>query len=273
MGLAVKSWAGPQWSTANRATTQQCEIKMKPRSHRTALLAVAALVGSIAMVPEAEGQLPRMHPSFYGSGEWDTKDSQFYLAGMYVGISKLGWSPYLNMNGYRLEYADNGVNRDLQAFSPTVGFAYAGRKGGLSLGGGYTWTDSEDPGAPGAEGGGSSGPHAAFGAYRNGSGNRPSRTQFLSNYNIDSRYVWTRLRHSVPMGDRLRVGAELVGQGGGRDASYSNTFKVGPTIEYQWSDSFRTGAVVGYRTSDRSRFPGGRESAPYLKIEFSFSPY
>ncbi len=245
---------------------------MKVKSRRTALLAIGALAGSIAIVPAAHGQLSRIHPSVYGSADLDTQDSQFYLLGMYAGLSRLGWSPYLNMNVYRLEYDDNGVNRDLQAFSPTLGLAYAGRRSGFSLGGGYTWSDSDDPGAPGAEGGGSSGLHAAVGAYRTQTGDRPPRTQFLSNYNLGSRYLWTRVRHSIPMGDRMRVGAELVGQGGGKDGSYSNSLKVGPTIEYQWTDNFRTGAVIGYKSTNRTGFDG-RENAAYLKLEFSFSPY
>jgi len=244
---------------------------MRLNSHCTALLAVAAFAGTFAIAPAAEGQLAGIHPSFYGSGEVDTKDNEFYLVGMYLGISKLGWSPYANVNGYRLNYV--GPQSELSAFSPTLGFAHAARKGGYSLGAGYTWSDADDPSAPGSEGGGASGIHAAVGAYRNGSGDRPLRTQFLSNYNLGSRYVWTRLRSSVPMGEKARVGAEIVGQGGGKDGSYSNSFKVGPTFEYQVSDNFRSGAVVGYKTTGGTRLPAGRESSPYFKLEFSFSPF
>jgi hypothetical protein len=75
------------------------------------------------------------------------------------------------------------------------------------------------------------------------------------------------------MGSRTRVGVELVGQGGGKDGSYSNEFKLGPTLEYQWSANFRSGAVVGYKTMGGTRLPDGRESAPYFKLEFSFSPF
>jgi hypothetical protein len=254
------------------ATNQHCETKMKVKRYRTALLAVAAFVGSIAIAPAAEAQFSRIHPSFYGSAEWDTDETQFYLLGMYVGISKRGWSPYFNINAYHLRYDDFGVQNKLSAVSPTIGLAYAGRRSGFSFGGGYTWTDFDDPAAPGAEGGGSSGPHAALGAYHNGSGDRPLRTQFLSNYNFGAKYLWSRLRFSVPVADRLRAGVELIGQGGGENGSYSNTFKVGPTIEYQWTDNFRTGAVVGYKTYDRTGF-ADRRNAAYFKLEFSFSPF
>jgi len=246
---------------------------MRLNSQCTAPLAVIALACTFAIAPAAQAQIAGFHPSFYGSGEWDTKESQFYLLGIYAGQSKLGWSPYLNVNAYRLSYEVNDTQNDLSAFAPTVGLAHAARRGGYSVGAGYTWTDSEDAGAPGAEGGGKSGVHAAVGAYRNGRGDRPLRTQFLSSYNHGSRYVWTRLRSSIPMGSRTRVGAELVGQGGGKDGSYSNEFKLGPTLEYQWSANVRSGAVVGYKTMGGTRLPDGRESAPYFKLEFSFSPF
>lgn len=246
---------------------------MRLKSHRTALFAIAAVfAGSIAVAPAAQGQLSQLHPSFYGSAEWDTQGDQFYLLGMYVGIAKLGWSPYLNVNGYHLRYDDFGVDRELSAFSPTLGLAYAESRGGFSFGAGYTWVDSQDPDAPGAEGGSSDGVHAAFGAYRDGSGDRPVRTQLLSNYNFGAEYLWTRLRFSVPMSERTRVGLELVGQGGFNDGA-SNTFKVGPTFEVAWNDSFRTGAVVGYKTTGGDRFIDGRENAAYFKLEFSLSPF
>jgi hypothetical protein len=252
---------------------QQYEKKMRLRSHCKAVLSIIALASTLGFAGAADAQIAGIHPSLYGSGEWDTKDSQFFLLGMYAGVSKLGWSPYLNVNAYRLSYENGSAQNDVSAFSPTVGFAHAARRGGYSLGGGYTWTDSDDAGAPGAEGGGKSGVHAAIGAYRNGRGDRPLRTQFLSNYNLGSRYLWARLRSSVPMGRQIRIGAEVVGQGGGRDGSYSNEFKFGPTLEYQWSSSFRSGAVIGYKSMGGTRLPEGRESAPYFKAEFSFSPF
>jgi len=247
---------------------------MRLKSHRTALLAMAAaFAGSIAIAPAAQGQLSQLHPSFYGSAEWDTEDSQFYLLGMYVGVAKLGWSPYLNVNGYHLRYDDLGVTKKLSAISPTLGLAYAGTRGGFSFGGGYTWVDYTDPTLPGAEGGASSGPHAAFGAYRDGSGDRPIRTQFLSNYNFGAKYLWTRLRFSKSITERTRLGLELIGQGGGENGSHSNTFKVGPTIEFQVSDALRLGGVVGYKTTGGTRFPNERQNAAYFKLEFSLSPF
>lgn len=248
---------------------------MKLNTHRNAVLALAtfAMIGAAARTAEAQ-----VHPSFYGSAEWDTRHSEFYLLGMYVGMGGLGWSPYFNINGYTLRFRNRPVatspTRTLSAISPTVGLAYAGRTGGVSFGVGYTWVNNPEPGAPGAEGGGSNGVTTSFGAYHNGSGSRALRTQLLSNYNFGSQYLWARGRASVPLGYSVgrpaRIGLELVGQGGGKDNSKSNSFAVGPTLEYSWTPNFRTTGVVGYKSVGGPNV--SRESAAYFKLEFSFSP-
>jgi hypothetical protein len=243
--------------------------------HRHVVLAVAAIAGLTVIARPAAAQL---HPSFYGSAEADTRNTQFYLLGMYVGMGGLGWSPFFNVNGYLLEYPVNGVKRNLSAISPSVGLAYAGRTGGVSFGVGYAFVHNPVPTALGAEGGSSSGVTASFGAYNNGSGNRPLHTQLLSNYNFGSRYLWVRGRGSVPFGYSVehpaRIGLEVVGQGGGKNGSTSNSFQVGPTLEYAWTPNFRTTGVIGYKNVGGS-FNGvssSRESAAYFKLEFSFSP-
>src|SRR6266550_578259 len=129
-------------------------------THRNAVIAFAAIASLTMAARTAEAQLPKLsefHPSLYGSTELDTRSSQFYLLGVYVGIGGLGWSPYFNLNGYSLHYRlDSNVAssaRTLSAILPTVGLAYAARSNGVSFGAGYAWVDNEDPGAPGAEGG------------------------------------------------------------------------------------------------------------------------
>lgn len=248
---------------------------MRFDKHCRAVLAIAAVAAAPVISTPASAQT-RIHPSFYGSVEFDTREAQFYLLGMYVGMGKPGWSPYLNVNAYRLHYPlVGGGFRNLTAFSPTVGMAYAGRRGGVSFGAGYAFVDNEDPGAEGAEGGGSSGVTASFGAYHNGTGDRPLHTQFLSNYNFGSRYLWTRGRASVPFGSSTRhparIGGEVVAQGGGKEGRTSNTFAVGPFLEYHWTPDFRTTGVVGYKSVGGSA-RSSRESAGYIKLEFSFSP-
>lgn len=250
-------------------------MRMKIRS--IALLSLAAIAGP-AVTPRIADAQTTFHPSFYGSTELDTRHSQFYLLGTYIGVGGLGWSPYFNVNAYALHYRpipDNTATSTLKAVSPTLGLAYAARRDGVSLGVGYAFVDDENPGAPGAEGGGSSGVTASFGAYHIGGGRRAMRSQLLSNYNFDSRYVWARGRASVPFGNSMahpaRIGAEVVGQGGGRDGSTSNSFQVGPTFEYGWTRQLRTTIAGGWKTVDGSLFTD-RESAAYVKLEFSFSP-
>ena len=252
---------------------------MKLNNYRNAILALAAVAVMPTIARPAEAQISQFHPTFYGSAEADTRHSQFYLLGMYVGVGGLGWSPYFNVNAYSLHYRlDPDVassDRTLNAVLPTLGMAYAGRRRGVSLGVGYAWVSNEDPGAPGAEGGGSDGVTASVGAYYNGTGRRPLHTQLLANYNFDSPYLWARGRASVPFGRSRRhpsrIGAELVGQTGGEGALKSNSFQAGPTFEYTWSPQLRTTGVVGYKSVGGARFTNS-ESAAYFKLEFSFSP-
>jgi len=247
---------------------------MELKRHRNAVLALAALAGLTVIGRTADAQT-QLHPSFYGSAEADTRNTQFYLLGMYVGMGGLGWSPYFNINGYVLHYPVLGTQRTLSAVAPTVGLAYAGRADGVSFGVGYAWVHNPNVGAPGAESGGSNGVTASFGAYQNGTGRRPLHMQLLSNYNFGSQYLWTRGRASVPFGYSVahpaRIGLEVVGQGGGRKGVTSNSFQVGPTLEYAWTPNFRTTGVVGYK-SVGGTFLANRESAAYFKLEFSLSP-
>jgi len=247
---------------------------MKLNRHRNAVLALAALAGLMVIGRTADAQT-QLRPSFYGSAEADTRNTQFYLLGMYVGMGGLGWSPYFNINGYVLHYPVLGTQRTLSAVAPTVGLAYAGRTGGVSFGVGYAWVHNPNVGAPGAESGGSNGVTASFGAYQNGTGRRPLHTQLLSNYNFGSQYLWARGRGSVPFGYSVehpaRIGLEVVGQGGGKNGNTSNSFQVGPTLEYAWTPNFRTTGVVGYK-SVGGTFLANRESAAYFKLEFSLSP-
>ena len=247
---------------------------MKLNRHRNAVLALAALAGLMVIGRTADAQT-QLRPSFYGSAEADTRNTQFYLLGMYVGMGGLGWSPYFNINGYVLHYPVLGTQRTLSAVAPTVGLAYAGRADGVSFGVGYAWVHNPNVGAPGAESGGSNGVTASFGAYQNGTGRRPLHTQLLSNYNFGSQYLWARGRGSVPFGYSVehpaRIGLEVVGQGGGKNGNTSNSFQVGPTLEYAWTPNFRTTGVVGYK-SVGGTFLANRESAAYFKLEFSLSP-
>jgi hypothetical protein len=253
--------------------------KMKRNRHRIAVLALVGLAGLSGFARNSYAQ-SSIHPSLYGSTEFDTRGEQFYLLGLYVGMGGLGWSPYFNINAYHLKYpirvtATTDRKATLNAVSPTIGLAYAGGHSGVSFGVGYSWSSNEDPAAIGAESGGSNGMTASFGAYNNGRGTRSLHTQLLSNYNFGSHYLWARARGSVPFGRSIshpaRVGLEFVGQGGGKNGRRSNSFQVGPTLQYSWTPNFQTTGVVGWKNSGGSgSFP--RDNAAYFKLEFSLSP-
>ena len=247
---------------------------MRLRINPSAIITLALMI----VAGTAQAQMSQFHPSFYGSAESDTRHSQFYLLGMYVGMGGLGWSPYFNVNGYGLNYRPvpaGTTTLTLSSVSPTLGIAYAGRRNGASFGAGYAWVHNENPGAPGAEGGGKNGVTASFGAYHNGAGRGALHTQLLSNYNFGAQYVWARGRASIPFRysprHPLRIGAEVVGQGGGKDGSKSNTFQVGPTLEYGWTPQLRTTLAGGWKSVGGPSF-ATRDNAGYLKLEFSFSP-
>jgi len=251
---------------------------MRLDAHRNAILTLALAAGTTTLARAADAQIPTLHPSFYGSGEADTRHSQFYLLGMYVGLGGLGWSPYFNVNGWALHYRpdpSNTATSTLSAVSPTLGLAYASRNRGVSFGAGYSWVHNPNIAAPGAEGGGTNGATASLGAYNNGTRRRSLHTQLLANYNFDSRYIWARGRASIPFGyfrrQPSRLGLEVVGQDGGKNGITTNEFQVGPTLEYVWTPNFRTTGVVGYKSVGGSAFTS-RDNAAYFKLEFSLSP-
>ena len=250
---------------------------MRMRIHSTALMSLAVMTGPV-MAPRALDAQTTFHPSFYGSTELDTRNSQFYLLGTYIGVGGLGWSPYFNVNAYALHYRPipgNTATSTLKAIVPTLGLAYAARRDGVSFGVGYAMVDDENPGAPGAEGGGSSGVTASFGAYHIGGGRGAMRSQLLSNYNFDSRYFWARGRASIPFKSSAmhpaRLGGEVVGQGGGKDGNTSNSWNVGPTFEYGLTPRLRTTFAGGWKSVGGSLF-AERENAAYVKLELSYSP-
>jgi hypothetical protein len=247
---------------------------MKFKTHRNAVLLAAAFLGVATFTRKAEAQL---HPSLYGSAEADTRHTQFYLLGLYVGSGGLGWTPYFDVNGWLLDYAVNGTRTTLSAVNPTIGLAHSSANTGVSFGVGYSWVRNPNLGVPGTASGGDKGVTASFGAYHNGTGRRAASTQFLSEYNFGSQYIWARGRASVPFGYSVRhparIGLEVVGQGGGKNGITTNEFDVGPTFEYAWTPNFRTTAVVGYKNVGvNSRGVSNRDNAAYFRLEFSLSP-
>src|SRR5258708_28010272 len=80
---------------------------MRLTTHRTAVIAFAAIASLTMAARTAEAQLPKLsefHPSLYGSTELETPHRPFYLLGVYVGMGGLGWPPFFNANPYSLPH-------------------------------------------------------------------------------------------------------------------------------------------------------------------------
>jgi len=96
---------------------------MELKTRLTRIVAASA-IGGLLTANAAGAQLTQFHPSFYGSAELDTRNSQFYLPGVYVGVGGLGWSPYFNANGYETAYF-SGQDESFGGGESEVGFLRA----------------------------------------------------------------------------------------------------------------------------------------------------
>lgn len=244
---------------------------------RPTLIAAIALTAAV-LAPVAARAQTALKPTLFGSTEFDTRGTNFYLLGMYLAIpTQHSWSPYISANAYTLNLDAGSTRQSIHAFSPTVGLSHNGSRSGLSVGVGYAFVSNNKSGnSLNTETGGSSGVTASFGAHATGLGARPYQTEFLANYNFASDYLWSRARGSVPVGmsatHPTRVGLELVGQGGNHNGSSTHAFSVGPFFNYQVTPQFKTGLAGGakFYGSNGTR---GSGTAAYIKWEFSLSPF
>jgi hypothetical protein len=243
---------------------------------RKTWIVVTAIAGLVA--PAVLHAQSTIHPSFFGSTEFDTKGTNFYLLGTYIGFPTGGaWSPYFEADAYHLNFPAGAKRQSLNAVNPTIGLQHNAARASVSFGVGYSFVSSNASGASlNTERGGESGVTASFGANSTGPGERPYQTEFLANYNFGSSYLWSRARGSVPAGTSaahpLRVGLELVGQGGSHNGSSTHAFSVGPFFNYQVTPQFKTGLAGGAKFYG-SNGTTGSGTAAYIKWEFSLSPF
>jgi hypothetical protein len=215
--------------------------------------------------------------SIFGSTEFDTKGTNFYLLGAYIGFPNGGaWSPYFEADAYHLNFPSGAKRQSLNAINPTIGLQHSAPRTSVSFGVGYSFVGSNASGVSiNTERGGENGVTASFGANATGPGVRPYQTEFLANYNFGSDYLWSRARGSVPAGTStlhpLRLGLELVGQGGSDNQSNSHAFAVGPFISYQLAPAFKAGIAGGAKFYGSSGTTGSGTAA-YIGLEFSASP-
>lgn len=213
-----------------------------------------------------------LSPSFSVGANFDTKGSNFYGAGMYLGLpSSSAWSPYVDLYTYYLNYPAGATRGSLHAFAPTVGLQYSTGRSSVNLGVGYAFV-SKEPGPPSinTERGGESGMTASFGAHTKGLSERPYKAEFLSNYNFGSDYLWTRARAAVPFGNSVThpayVGLEITGQGANHNGVSQHSFSVGPTFEYKLSPK------AGFMVSGGPKFSGNGNTNAYISFGLTFAP-
>jgi hypothetical protein len=237
-------------------------------------IAVIAVGIALASVP-VSAQTPQINPSVYGDAEFDTQHSQFYLAGLYIGVGGQGWTPYANANVYHLNFRSGGATQSLTGFSPSVGLSYDNGGSGYSFGVGYTWVNTQTPITFNTQTGGENGVTASFGLHANSPSARGTRTELLGDYNFGAHYLWSRARGSIPVGystvHPTRVGLEFIAQGGGKSGATSHSFSVGPTLEQKWTPNFST-TLAGGAKFNGSAGTTASNTAAYVSLEFSISP-
>lgn len=226
---------------------------------------------AVCLVAPSAARAQSLDPSFSLDANFDTKGSNFYGAGMYLGLpSSSAWSPYIDLYSYYLNYPAGATRGSLQAFAPTVGLSYSSGRSSVNFGVGYAFVSKNTGPSINTERGGESGVTASFGAHTTGPGERPYKAEFLSNYNFGSDYLWTRARASVPFGYSTRhpsrIGLELGGQGSSHNGVRSHAFSFGPVFETKLTPQLGFTVAGGPKFYDR----GGHGA--YLSLGLSISP-
>lgn len=235
---------------------------------------LAAFVAASAALPgnaQAQAQLV-----FFGTAEADTEDTSLLLLGASIQTGRPGWQPVAGVLGYRLTYPTGAATTEtLYALNPSLGLRHQWTSGAVQGTVGYLFLSDELGGGFGAPGGAEQGLTTSFLADYWGTGARTA--QALVSYNVAEEYAWGRVRGAQrvaqPAGGDLRLGAELVLQGGGDGPGDDyRALQVGPVIQYQPSPALQLIASGGLKT-DNADIPDRPESFPYFKLEFVLIPF
>lgn len=226
----------------------------------------AALLAPVAAHAQA------LNPSFSLDANFDTKGSNFYGAGMFLGLpSSSALSPYIDLYSYYLNYPAGANRGSVHAFNPSVGLSYSTGRSSVSAGIGYAFV-SKSSSAPAlnTERGGESGVTAGFGAHTTGLGERPYKAEFLANYNFGSDYLWSRARATVPFANSVthpsRIGLEIVGQGSNKNSTSSHSFAFGPVFETKLTPH------LNFTTSAGPKFNSHGGTSAYLSLSLGINP-
>jgi hypothetical protein len=235
---------------------------------------------ALALLGTAAPATAQIQPVVFGSAEADTQDQSIFLLGASVQPARLGLNPFAGLMAYRLTYPMGAGTGTVNAFAPSVGLRYQTPTSAVQGSIGYLFLSEDVPGGFGAAGGTRQGlTTGALAEYWGTTG--AMNAQGIVSYNVADEYIWARGRGAVgvlPMaGGWLRVGGEVVGQGGGSTPAgqpagerYS-AFQIGPLVDLQATRTLRLIGVVGLKT-DNLDFPDRPGQFPYFKGEFVWVP-
>src|SRR5687767_874426 len=163
-------------------------------------MAGAVLTAALLTAKPAQAQIGF---TIFGAGEFDTDDVTFALAGVGVGLNRLGWGPVANVQAFWLEYplAEDGPKDQITGITPSAGIRNLWEGGFLEARVGYTFAnrDSDDvigaPGAPVADT--EDGVNTTVHLEQWGTGRLSA--QLIGTYNFGAETLWTRGRLMVPL--------------------------------------------------------------------------
>src|SRR6478672_953805 len=107
---------------------------------------IASAIVAGAIIAPAAAHAQSLSPSFSLDTDFDTKGSNFYGAGMFLGLpSKSAWSPYIDVYTYYLNYDAGSTRGSLHAFAPGGGLQYTNGRTSLNFGAGYAFVSKGAP--------------------------------------------------------------------------------------------------------------------------------
>ena len=223
---------------------------------------VGAVFGCFLMAPASAAA-----QAVYGSYEHatDNVDVVFLGGNLPLGGNVGGFTPYVGFGSYWLSYERaDGEDASVTALTPLVGLRH-GFGNGASVSGsvGYKFQSSNEEDPLPFFGGGGDGISTTLSAGYWGSA--PINADGQVSYNWGSEYVWSRVRASMGIASRTRLGAELTVQGEtGNDDGYSSV-AYGPFVSFGLGNGWSIGAGAGWKNDT------GPDSHNYFGVDFAWN--
>jgi hypothetical protein len=220
----------------------------------------------VIFAPSARAQMGPWSYTVYATGEYDTDETAFALAGLSLAPKRLGIVPVLGVQGHFLRYALPTGDVDSKGVQPFVGLQNNFGTGLLGARVGYQFeSNSALLTAPSSIAAGEgvvvTGQLESWGTGTGIGG------QALATYNFGSETMWGRGRLDMPLTQlnpgAIRLGVEAaylnVGEGVGFESA-----SVGPVLMWQTGRGVNLGFAVGKRLMD--------SDATYFRVDLALFP-